>query len=124
LQRALKAETCMRTHGVPDYPEPRLDDRTITLLFTAGVNPTSPAVQAAAKKCGSQAERQAGETQSRIAFAHCMRMHGVTNFPYPTAQGHVSPAMVQAAGIDMRSPAVVQVLSACLPAWLRPSKTP
>ena len=44
----------------------------------------------------------------------CMRTHGVKNFPYPTAQGHVSVEMVEAAGINPQSPAVARVeASAC-----------
>ena len=51
-----------------------------------------------------------------------MRTHGVTDFPYPTAQGGVSPEMVQAAGINMQSPTVMRAVSECLPPWLRPPK--
>jgi hypothetical protein len=49
----------------------------------------------------------------------------VTRFPEPPAQGDVSVAMVQAQGIDVRSPAVLRVVRACLPAshgWLTPAK--
>jgi hypothetical protein len=81
-------------------------------------------VQTAAKKCGTQAEQQAGETSARIVFARCMRTHGVKNFPYPTAQGRVSVEMVRARGINPKSPAVVRVVSECLPPWLRPPTTP
>jgi hypothetical protein len=120
LRRALKAAACMRANGVRNYPEPRLIDGTVRISFTALVNPTTPAVHTAVRKCGHQAEQQAGETSSRIAFARCMRTHGVRNFPYPTAQGHVSAAMVRARGIRPQSPAVVGAEGACLPAWLRP----
>lgn len=113
--RAVNAAACIRTHGVPNYAEPKLVNGTIKLSFTASVNPTTPAVQTAAKKCGYKAEQQAGETSSRIVFARCMRTHGVKNFPYPSAQSGVSPAMVQAEGINMQSPAVVRAVAACLP---------
>lgn len=124
VNRALKAAACMRANGVPNYPEPKLINGTIKLSFTASINPSTPAVQTAAKKCGYQDELQAAETSSRIAFVRCMRTHGVAKFPYPTAKGGVSVAMVRARGIDPQSPAVVRVVSECLPPWLRPPKTP
>ena len=53
---------------------------------------------------------------SALAFARCMRSHGVTRFPDPTAQGGLTVAMVEAQGIDVRSPTVLRVVQACLPA--------
>jgi len=118
---ALQAAACMRANGVPNYPEPELINGTVRISFTARINPTTPAVQTAAKKCGDQNELQAGP---RIAFASCMRTHGVRNFPYPTANGHVSVAMVRAQGINPAAPAVARVEAECLPAWLRPPTVP
>jgi hypothetical protein len=124
LRLALQTAACIRANGVPDYPQPERIDGTIAISFTRSVNPTTPAVQAAAKKCGHRAEQQAGGASSRIVFVHCVRAHGVRKFPYPTASGHVSPAMVRAAGINIRSPAVVRVIANCLPLWLRPARSP
>ena len=124
FHRALKAAACMRANGVPNYPDPQLINGSIRLRFTANINPTKPAVQTAAKKCGSQNGILAEETSSRIAFVRCMRSHGVGRFPYPTADGGVSVEMVRARGINPQSPAVVRVVSECLPAWLRPPATP
>ena len=124
FHRTLKAAACIRANGVPNYPEPKPINGTIKLSFTAGINPTTPADQTAAKKCGYQNEQRAEETRSRIAFAHCMRTNGVTKFPYPTANGHVSVAMVRTQGINPQSPAVARVEAKCLPPWLRPPKGP
>jgi hypothetical protein len=64
--------------------------------------------------------QSAQHTRTQIAdallFARCMRSHGVTRFPDPTAQGELSVAMVKAQGIDVHSPAVLRVVQACLPA--------
>jgi hypothetical protein len=76
------------------------------------------------QKCGNQTELQAAATRSRIAFVRCMRTHGVRNFPYPTATGHVSVEMVRARGINPQSPAVARVVSECLPPSLRPPTGP
>lgn len=51
-----------------------------------------------------------------LSFARCMRGHGVSNFPDPTAQGQLSVAMVEAQGIDVHSPQVLRVVQTCLPA--------
>ncbi len=71
---------------------------------------------------GGRQQASRAQTRSRIAFVSCMRAHGVTRFPYPTADGHVSVAMVRAQGINPQSPAVARVVSECLPPWLRPPK--
>ena len=42
--------------------------------------------------------------------------HGVSRFPDPTAQGQLTVEMVQAEGIDVHTPAVLQAVQACLPA--------
>jgi len=124
FETALKAAACMRAHGVPSYPEPKLIRGTIQIAFTPSVNPTTPAVHTAARKCRYQREQQAEETSSRILFVRCMRAHGVRNFPYPTPQGNVSVEMVRARGINPQSPAVARDVSDCLPRWLRPTRTP
>src|SRR6478752_1770830 len=51
-----------------------------------------------------------------IAFSQCMRGHGVSRFPDPTAQGELSVEMVQAQGVDVHSPAVLHTVQTCLPA--------
>src|SRR4029077_3316086 len=83
--------------------------------------------QAAKRACNhllpsgsSEPQETAQQKRTRLAdelsFARCMRSHGVTRFPDPTAQGDLSVEMVQAQGIDVRSPAVLHVVQACLPA--------
>lgn len=121
---ALKAATCLRAHGVPNYPEPQRINGTIHSAYTTSVNPTTAAVQTAGRKCGAQAELLAEESRSRIVFVRCIRAHGVPRFPYPTAQGRVSAGMVVAQGINPQSPAVARAVRTCLPLWLRPPSSP
>jgi hypothetical protein len=123
---AVAFSQCMRSHGVPGFPDP--DSR--------GVIPKSQVVQlgvsesrmrAAGRVCnsllpngGSGSQETAQQTRTRLAdelsFARCMRSHGVARFPDPTAQGQLTVEMVQAQGIDVHSPAVLHVVQACLPA--------
>ncbi len=54
FQKSLKAAACMRANGVPNYPDPKLIDGTIDHNFNPSlrINPSSPAFQRAAQKCG------------------------------------------------------------------------
>jgi len=54
FQKSLKAAACMRANGVPNYPDPKLIDGSISHNFnpSLNINPSSPAFQQAAKKCG------------------------------------------------------------------------
>jgi hypothetical protein len=53
-QRGLQFARCMRSHGVPNFPDPKV----ITgpggnqEAYLSGINPQSPAFQSAAKACG------------------------------------------------------------------------
>lgn len=51
-QKALEFAACMRTHGVPDFPDPTFSTRGGAKLPPAGVDPGSPAFQHAARACG------------------------------------------------------------------------
>ena len=46
---------CMRTHGVPSFPDPQFQGGGVRIGFGAksGINPQSPAFQQAQKECGS-----------------------------------------------------------------------
>ena len=54
--KALAMSRCMRSHGVPNFPDPQFQSGGGGFgirLSGAGVNPQSPAFQAAQKECGS-----------------------------------------------------------------------
>jgi hypothetical protein len=55
--RALAMSRCMRSHGVPDFPDPQFQagpNGGIGIRISgAGINPSSPAFQTAQKDCGS-----------------------------------------------------------------------
>ena len=52
-QRAsgLEVAKCMRSHGVPNYPDPRYYNGG-QQVYLPGINPAAPAFQTAAKACG------------------------------------------------------------------------
>jgi hypothetical protein len=89
---ALGFSRCMRSHGIPDFPDPngsgQIPDETAQQL---GVSDSR--LHAAAGACQSLSPKQqpapltAQEQQDYLKAAACMRSHGITNFPDPTFPG-------------------------------------
>ena len=52
--RGLEFARCMRSHGVPSFPDPRALSSSggSQVVYLPGINPQSPAFQAGAKACG------------------------------------------------------------------------
>lgn len=114
---------CVRAHGLPNFPDPSASNPKPTPQ-QLGVSESQ--FQAALSPCthllpnGGVSQQTAAQDRTRLAdelsFARCMRSRGVARFPDPTAQGDLSVQMVQSQGIDIHSPAVLRVVTACLPA--------
>jgi hypothetical protein len=53
-ERGLEFAKCMRSHGVPKFPDPKVISTQggNQQVYLPGVNPQSPAFEAAAKSCG------------------------------------------------------------------------
>jgi hypothetical protein len=124
---AVAFSRCMRSHGMPNFPDPRRVGGRSLKLTVHRLAASNPRFQAAERTCrrflpngGSGSQETARQTRTQLAdelsFARCMRSHGVTRFPDPKAQGGLTVEMVQAQGIDVHSPAVLRVVQACLPA--------
>jgi hypothetical protein len=125
---------CMRAHGVTHFPDPT--GHGIHIGGT-GINPRSPAFQAAQKTCfkllpgGGPQGHPASEQQIKqaTATAECMRKHGVTNFPDPivsrappTSLNPANYSSIEAGNgliiavprsIDESSPAFIHAAKAC-----------
>src|SRR5262249_17088835 len=124
----LAFSTCMRSHGMPNFPDAqRLSGGNLKLTIHQ-FSADNPQFRAAMRACndllptngGDESAGTAPQQRTRLADAlaspRCMRGHGVTRFPDPTAQGQLTIEMVQAQGIDVHSPAVLHAVQACLPA--------
>jgi hypothetical protein len=68
-----------------------------------------------AKGVGAPSEGSSPQ-QRTVAFAKCMRTHGVPNFPDPTSTGELRLSTVTAAGVDVHAPSVQASARTCLPA--------
>jgi hypothetical protein len=114
---------CVRSHGLPNFPDLSTQTRKPTPQ-QLGVSESR--FQTAVGACdhllpnGGESQQTVQQNRARLgdelSFARCMRGHGVTRFPDPTADAGLTVEMVQAQGIDVRSPAVLRVVQACLPA--------
>jgi hypothetical protein len=102
--------TCMRAHGLPNFPDPDSNGQ----FNLAGINQNSPQARRAFQACGSSgANTDPGQRSQWMAqglkFSRCMRAHGVPNFPDPNSNGQNS---VQVNG---QNPLFQQALKACRP---------
>ena len=92
FNQALKFSQCMRANGVPNFPDPGAGGG-IQIPIGSALKPQSPAFQAAQQKCrkllpgGGPGPRKATAAQfaAALAFAKCMRSHGLPHFPDPLA---------------------------------------
>lgn len=97
---AVAYAACMRTHGVPDFPDPNSNgnflDKQGVLNGVPGIDQGSSLYQKANKAClhllPNGGEHTAAEQQQAVAellkYAECMRSHGISDFPDPTTVGN------------------------------------
>jgi hypothetical protein len=125
---ALAFANCMRTHGVPSFPDPSGGGGGID-LSASGINPQSPAFKSARKACvrvlpGHPGGPQATEGQflAALKFSRCVRAHGLPDFPDPTrVDAPPGPILIIGPGLYFRvsqsfnplAPAAHHVLAAC-----------
>ena len=80
---------CVRDHGVPDMPEPAIDDRGRASFPSRAPRVPDPVVQ----QCGPILDSLPPQPAARVdvalrtRFAQCMRQQGITDFPDPDQQG-------------------------------------
>lgn len=122
---ALKVAECMRSHGVPNFPDPSPNGPPV---IPNNINTQSPAFQSAQKACakflgggsgpGSSSESR---TLELLNLAKCMRAHGLPSFPDPTSSppppGSHSGNVIGIGGaylaLPPQSPALKRAAAAC-----------
>jgi hypothetical protein len=119
----LEYANCMRSHGLPDFPDP---DSSGGFPMPQNIDPNSPQYQAAANACKAYqgpglnltpAREEQIETHA-LEFAQCMRSHGVPNYPDPVikfSNGGVSESQDAGprSGIDPNSPTFQAAQKSC-----------
>jgi hypothetical protein len=120
---ALAYSGCMRSHGVPNFPDPvgggATTKEAAIRAFREVSNSQVLAAQTACRHLqpnGGQLSRAqlAQRLTNMLAFARCIRMHGVRNFPDPTSSGELTHETLASAGIDVHQPALLQAADACV----------
>ena len=127
-QQALAFARCMRSHGVPDFPDPQSGSGggfTISNDSPGGdLDPSSTAYQSAMTACqsllpndkGGSRGMTAADKQKLLAFSACMRSHGVPDFPDPTFNSNgagVSITGGQSSDLNPNSAAFQSAQKAC-----------
>ncbi|HTT91293.1 MAG TPA: hypothetical protein VMF65_17185 [Acidimicrobiales bacterium] len=112
---ALKFASCVRAHGVPDFP-----DSAVTISAGGGVefrlskgtvNPNSAQFKSAMQACqsliphaGSGSGPSTHQMDQLIKYSNCMRSHGVANFPEPNSDGQISVQITGGAANNPMNP--------------------
>jgi hypothetical protein len=119
---AVKFSDCMRAHGVPRFPDPNAQG-TLTITVSPALDPSSPLFQKAESDCGHLLPPAKGLSlamqrrlkKGLLAFAACMRSHGLANYPDPKfgPGGMVSQGTSRSSGIDPNSPTYQAAQKAC-----------
>jgi len=127
--------TCMRAHGVPHFPDPTASGAGGggggVAILPAGVDTSAPAFKSAWASCGrllpglgAHHPADAQTTEETLKFSQCMRAHGVTGFPDPSASPPASLSGYSAVirrgvylaipdTINMASPTYKRAAAAC-----------
>jgi hypothetical protein len=118
---AVNASRCIRSHGVPGFPDPdssgQIPKETAQQLGV-GDSVLKAAQQACQNLWPFQAPTQAQQRQQLtddLKFAQCMRSHGLPDFPDPTSSGgHVEFVIsISRDGFDPHSPQILAKARAC-----------
>lgn len=114
---ALRASRCMRTHGVPNFPDPILGGH-FGFTVNSGIDPDAPQFKKAYSYCGHRylpgfdsatpAER-AQWNAAAVKYAACMRSHGASDFPDPDGRGAIDVPTSD----YLNTPKVARAQSAC-----------
>jgi hypothetical protein len=130
---SLAYSRCMRSHGVPNFPDPKQVGGGIQVSGSApGIDPQSPLFVSARQACrhlqpgGEPTRARQQQALARmLQISRCMRAHGMPGFPDPTLSPPSNRAGYSAIrsngaawlaipdSIDVRSPAFKRAATAC-----------
>ena len=123
--KGLAYARCIRAHGVPNFPDPmQVSGGGITFNVPRGtIKFNAPTYLSAETACQSAAPPgiRAGSfftparKQAFLSFAHCMRSHGVPDFPDSTFANNTPGFDLKAHRINTKAPAFVTAATACRP---------
>lgn len=116
---------CMRSHGVGKFPDPKVTTTgssvSVSQMVPSDVA-SSPAFKRAQQACARLQSGPQGGTSGHqgpskavlLAFARCLRAHGIKNFPDPNSSGQLPASTISAAGVNIHTPAVFKAGRSCV----------
>jgi hypothetical protein len=124
--QAVAYSACVRAHGVPNFPDPKVSTNGNEVKVAIGINPSissNPHFKSAQQACskllpgggpgeGPNHQISPQEQSQYLKAAACIRSHGIPTFPDPTFSGggvHVP----KTAGVNPHSPQVRRAEEAC-----------
>ena len=121
-QNALAYSHCMRSHGVPNFPDPN-SGGSIPKISPQQLGVSNTVFQAAQNHCryllpnGGSGPSQTQVQQimnGMLKFAQCMRAHGVSNWPDPVLDAGGNPEFYLDGRINQNSPQIKSKIHECL----------
>jgi hypothetical protein len=123
--QAVAYSACVRAHGVPNFPNPKVSTNGNEVKVAIGINPaisSNPRFKSAQQTCskllpnggpGGEGNHQIGpqEQSQYLKAAACIRSHGIPNFPDPTFSG--GGVHIEHQGLNESSPAFKAAVHAC-----------
>ena len=117
---------CMRSHGVPDFPDPTRSGG-VPKVGPQQVGVSSSLYQAALAACAQLLQPTQAELPQimtgMLHFARCMRSHGVPNWPDPTTGRDGQPEF-RIPGIDPDSSQISDTADRCTDLLVQSSTGP
>jgi hypothetical protein len=115
---AVAFSRCMRSHGVPDYPDPTSNGlppkKTPQQLGVSSSEFQSgqTACQSLLTNGGQPSQEQVAQYRSAmLVYARCIRSHGVSNMPDPDSRGRLD--IGPGTDVDVNSPRFQTAFQAC-----------
>jgi hypothetical protein len=122
--KAVAFSACMRSHGVPNFPDPQIsrngNEVRVKLAIPAGVGAGNPKLSSAHQACrkllpgggpGRQPVVSPAEQAQYLKAAACVRAHGLPDFPDPTFAG--GGVHIDHQGLNESSPVFKAAVHAC-----------
>ena len=124
--KAIAYSACMRSHGVPNFPDPEIhqsaDGTSVRMVIRAGTFKGNPKFGSAQQACRKLLPNGGGppthqtvtpqEQEQYLRAAACIRSHGVPNLPDPTFSACRASSR-SAAGARTSSPAFRAAVHDC-----------
>lgn len=121
VQKARAYSRCMRAHGVHNFPDPT-SSGTIPKVSLQQLGVSLSVWQHAQTKCQHLLPNGGGLSLAQLQrwlngmrrFAHCMRSHGVSNWPDPVVDAGGNPEFYLNGKVNQNAPQIKSTVQKCL----------